>query len=98
MLTTTNTDSPKNQRATNLDWALKYVSLGLRVFPLRPGTKIPATPNGVKDATEDTNRVRAWWTENPECGVALAPEFKVGGACFLEFDQRPWLPAWCKEE
>ena len=79
-----------------LDEALKYVSLGLCVFPLRPGTKIPATPNGVKDATKDTNRVRAWWTENPEYGVALAPEFKLGGACLLEFDQRPWLPAWCE--
>jgi hypothetical protein len=83
---------------TALEWALKYASMGIRVFPLRPGTKEPATPNGVKDATLDADRIRAWWTENPAYGVALAPEFKVGGACFLEFDQKPWLPAWCKEE
>ncbi len=98
MLSTTDTDSPKTQRAANLDWALKYSQMGLRVFPLRPGTKIPATPNGVKDATNDVNRVRAWWTENPEHGVALAPEFKVGGACFLEFDQKPTLKDWAKNE
>jgi hypothetical protein len=98
MLSTNTTESLKLYPTTTLDWALKYASMGLRVFPLRPGTKIPATPNGVKDATNDTNRVRAWWQENPEYGVALAPEFEVGGACFLEFDQRPWLPAWCKEE
>jgi putative DNA primase/helicase len=83
---------------TALKWALKYTSLGIRVFPLKPGTKIPATPNGVKDASRDEAQIRAWWTDNPDYGVALAPEFKVGGACFLEFDQRPWLPTWAKEE
>ncbi|MGB2664923.1 MAG: bifunctional DNA primase/polymerase, partial [Candidatus Acidiferrum sp.] len=77
---------------------MSYAQMGLRVFPLQPGTKIPATVNGVKDASRDEAQIRAWWTANTDYGVALAPEFKVGGACFLEFDQRPWLPAWAKEE
>jgi Bifunctional DNA primase/polymerase, N-terminal len=83
---------------TPLEYALKYASIGIRVFPLITGTKKPATANGVKNATKDEAQIRAWWEENPEYGVALAPEFKVGGACFLEFDQHPWLPAWGKEE
>jgi hypothetical protein len=84
---------------TPLEYALKYASIGLCVFPLIPGTKIPATVNGVKDATKDEKQIRTWWEEeNSDYGIGLAPEFKVGGACFLEFDQRPWLPAWAKEE
>jgi hypothetical protein len=97
MLSTADTDSPKTQRTTNLDWALKYASMGLRVFPLLPASKAPATSNGVKDATTDVGKITEWWTEQPDCGIGLAPEFKVGGACFLEFDQKPWLPAWAKE-
>lgn len=35
---------------------------------------------------------------NPKYRIALAPDFKVGGLCFLEFDQRPWLAEWAAEE
>jgi hypothetical protein len=97
MLSTTNSDSPRIQRATSLDWALKYASMGLRVFPLIPGSKAPATSNGVKDATTDINSITRWWRDMPDAGIGLAPEAVLGGASFLEFDQRPWLPAWAKE-
>jgi hypothetical protein len=97
MLSTTDTDSPRTQRATNLDWALKYASMGLRVFPLIPGSKAPATSNGVKDATTDIDTITRWWTDMPDAGVGLAAEAVSGGPCFLEFDQRPWLAQWAKE-
>jgi hypothetical protein len=60
MLSTTNTDSPKAQPASNLDWALKYASMGLRVFPLQPCTKRPMTEHGVKDATGSESLIREW--------------------------------------
>jgi hypothetical protein len=89
-MSTVNTlESPKTQQASNLEHALKYASMGLRVFPLQPGTKRPSTEHGVKDATTDPATINAWWTENPDAGIGLAPDLKVGGACFLEFDQKP---------
>lgn len=78
---------------TLLEAALRYAAWGIPVFPLRPRTKEPATEHGVKDATTNPDRIKAWWSENPAYNIALAP----GDFCFLEFDQKPWLPAWAKE-
>jgi putative DNA primase/helicase len=99
MLSTTNTtDSPEAQSTCNLDEALKYSQMGLRVFPLQPGTKIPMTAHGVKDATDDPLVIKEWWTKTPDAGIGLAARAEqVGDPCFLEFDQRPWLAAWAKE-
>jgi len=72
--------------------------MGLKVFPLIPISKAPATPNGVLDATRDEARITKWWTEKPDAGIGLAPELKVGGACFLEFDKKPSLKDWAKEQ
>src|SRR5688572_18374307 len=36
-----------------------------------PG-KHPRTPNGVDDATNDLDRVRAWWIQWPDSNVAIA--------------------------
>ena len=99
MLSTNTTESPKSDPTTNLDWALKYASMGLRVFPLQPGTKIPMTAHGVKDATDDPALIKEWWTRTPDAGIGLAARAeKVGDACFLEFDQKPTLTDWAKNE
>ena len=45
----------------NLRAALAYAKAGWRVFPCTPGEKVPATSNGVKDATSDEWQIRAWW-------------------------------------
>lgn len=80
-----------------IDEALKYASMGLRVFPLQPGTKRPMTEHGVKDATDDSALIKKWWNENPEAGIGLAARAeKVGDPCFLEFDQKPSLKDWTK--
>lgn len=53
--------------------ALWYASIGLPVFPLQPGTKIPMKGSrGCKDATTDTDQVNAWWTTTPEANIGLA--------------------------
>jgi hypothetical protein len=73
--------------------------MGLRVFPLRPGTKIPMTAHGVKDATDDPALIKEWWTRTPEAGIGLAARAeKVGDACFLEFDMKPTLKDWARNE
>jgi hypothetical protein len=84
---------------TNLEYALQYAEMGLRVFPLQPGTKRPLTEHGVKDATGDPKLITKWWTEMPNAGVGLAARAQhPGDPCFLEFDQRPTLKEWAKNE
>ena len=54
-------------------WALHYASLGWRVFPLTPGTKVPLAGScGHKDASSDRSAIEAWWTEHPEANIGLA--------------------------
>lgn len=54
-----------------LEAALEYVDRGIAVFPLSFGTKIPATPNGVKDATTDVPTIQGWW-KYADYGIGLA--------------------------
>lgn len=54
-----------------LQGALRYASWGWPVFPLQPRGKRPATKHGFKDATTDPDRIRAWWTENPDYNIGL---------------------------
>lgn len=42
------------------------------MFPLRPGTKLPATPHGFKDATMSEDTVRAWWAREPRYNIGLS--------------------------
>lgn len=51
--------------------ALWYASIGWPVFPLLPGSKMPATKHGFKDATVDGDRIREWWTKHPESNIGL---------------------------
>lgn len=51
--------------------ALWYANRGHLVFPLHPGTKVPATRNGFKDSSMDPDTIRAWWTKNPLYNIGL---------------------------
>jgi hypothetical protein len=53
------------------DAALRYAKWGWPVFPLKAGSKQPATRNGFKDATTDTERIQAWWTTHPDSNIGL---------------------------
>lgn len=57
---------------TLLDYAVMYAELGWPVHPLVVGGKVPATENGVKDATTDRSRIEAYWTRNPKANIGLA--------------------------
>jgi hypothetical protein len=54
-----------------VDVALSYAAKGYLVFPCKPQSKKPATPNGFKDATTDPQTIRRWWSDNPDYNVAI---------------------------
>lgn len=56
--------------------ALRYAESGWAVFPLKPGSKLPATSNGFKDATRDRNRIAAMFNGSTNVG-AVPPEGTV---------------------
>lgn len=76
------------KRSTNLEAALELARKGYRVFPLyeiaKNGAcscrrkecgnagKHPRTKNGVKDATSDPKKIRAWWTGHPNANIGIA--------------------------
>ncbi len=59
---------PKNVLLTA---ALDYAARGWPVFPCHRD-KTPATMHGVKDATTDPDRIRRWWTGQPNASIGVA--------------------------
>lgn len=55
-----------------LDAAIAYAAMGWHIFPCKPLQKVPATLHGVKDATTDPDKIRAWWNRWPEANIGLA--------------------------
>lgn len=52
-----------------------YAGQGLRVFPVEVGGKRPLgrlAPHGCKDATDDLDKVRAWWAAEPQANIGIA--------------------------
>jgi len=58
--------------------ALRFSGRGWPVMPCRPGEKVPATQNGLKDATTDWGQVIAWWSKVPTCNVAVCTGAEAG--------------------
>ena len=73
-------DDPKTNPLR--DAALAYARGGWPVFPVRPyksggdpkkdNGKVPATKNGVKDATTDETVIRRWWADTPTANIGIA--------------------------
>jgi hypothetical protein len=93
---------PPHHGASREIWARYYASLGWRVFPLHtadggrcscgnpncpsPG-KHPRTQNGVKDASDDPEQIRAWWAECPDANVGIATG-AASGLVVIDIDHR----------
>lgn len=52
--------------------ALTYAGWGWKVFPCHPGGKTPMSRHGVKDATTDEAKIRAWWRSAPAANIGVA--------------------------
>jgi hypothetical protein len=59
-------------RSTMLRTALALAEKGMRIFPCKPRDKVPATPNGCKDATAGAELIRQWWEYEPQYNIGLA--------------------------
>jgi hypothetical protein len=64
--------------------AMWYSHHGFHIFPCRPGTKVPATAKGFKEATTDPDQVDRWWSENPNYNIGIA--CGASGLVVIDFD------------
>lgn len=65
--------------ATDLfEAALKFAEHGWLVMPCKPLEKVPATANGLKDATKDWEKIIGWWGQVPQCNVAVCTGAESG--------------------
>jgi hypothetical protein len=51
--------------------ALALAAMGFYLFPIRPGSRTPATRHGHKQATVDPARITAWWKREPHYDLAI---------------------------
>lgn len=72
--------------------ALQCAADGIAVFPCRPNTKVPATPEGFYDASTDPAVINKWWSENPDYNIAFVPD-QVGWAV-VDLDGVDGLGEW----
>lgn len=81
--------------------ALRYVEMGLPVFPTTLDKK-PYTPRGFHDATCDLATISTWWTRWPEAGISTPMGFgrfavdidDLGVLAELERRHEPLPPSW----
>lgn len=52
--------------------AVWYAERGHLVFPLKPGTKVPATRRGFHDASMNPDTIRTWWRAEPRYNIGLS--------------------------
>lgn len=60
-------------RSPRLSAAVTCANMNMRVFPLRPNQKEPATRRGFHDATVDFDQIHEWWDQNPDYNVGVCP-------------------------
>jgi P4 family phage/plasmid primase-like protien len=75
--------------STMLAAALEYARCGFAVFPLNPGDKAPLgylAPNGFKDATTDSERIKSFWEAEPNANIGIACGAVSGGLWVLDVD------------
>jgi hypothetical protein len=68
-----------------LEHALKYAEQGIKIFPLKPKSKIPLTPNGFKDATDNIEQIKQWWIDHPEANIGI-PTGMINGFFVYDID------------
>lgn len=68
--------------------ALALARRGIAIFPLAPRTKVPMlNSHGCRDATRDSDKICAWWTNDPCLNVGIATG-SLSGVWALDVDPR----------
>ena len=88
-MTVENVDDPPITPPPTVNVALWYASIGLRVFPLQPGLKLPYRgTSGFKDATTNPDIITDWWQIFYGANLGIAshgnPFHGVAGPPYLE--------------
>lgn len=84
--------------ATPREAASRFSAAGLPLFPCEPGGKRPLTRAGFLDATQDTDRVTAWWRRWPTANLGMPTgiasgievvdvDVKTDGSGYFAFDR-----------
>jgi Bifunctional DNA primase/polymerase, N-terminal/Primase C terminal 1 (PriCT-1) len=68
-----------------LSAALAFAAGGMPVFPCQRRDKNPLVQHGFKDATVDTEQIRAWWSKWPLANVGI-PTGAASGIVVLDID------------
>ena len=73
-----------------LDTALGYAKLGIRIIPIKPGTKYPPINQWQTEATTDPDTITQWWTTRyAGYGIGIATGHTRNGHIFvLDVDDR----------
>ena len=73
-----------------MEYALQYAAQGWAVLPVKTNSKGPVgelVAHGVKDATTDPDKIRAWWTKRPDANIGVACG-EPSGIVVLDLDAR----------
>lgn len=72
----------------NLNAATAYTQmLGWRIFPIHYKSKVPITKHGFKDATNDIEQIKRWWSQYPKAGIGL-PTGEINNITVIDIDPR----------
>ena len=74
-----------------LNAAADLVSLGFKVLPLVPGTKLPAIKAWQKAASDDADVIAEWATWWPNANIGIATGTASGGVRTQALPSRPIL-------
>lgn len=66
--------------------AADYIGRGLAVIPLRRGQKVPATPHGINDWSDNPEQVPIWWGMEPWANVGIVTGQPSGGVFAIDLD------------
>ena len=66
--------------------AADYIGRGLAVIPLRRGQKVPATPHGINDWSDNPDQVPIWWGMEPWANVGIVTGQPSGGVFAIDLD------------
>src|SRR5690625_4909285 len=85
-------DETRGLEMSMLNAAVRYAQVGIKVFPVVAGEKIPAVAKGFKVATTDVEQIRAWWGRLPNANIGVPTG--IGGFDVLDIDNREGGRGW----